>query len=320
MQGSLDALDAFLNTQVGEFEPEVSEMVAYCLRNRGKRIRPMLVFLWGQQDPQQICPELVQTAAVIELVHLATLVHDDILDDATLRHNTDTISARWGNSMAVLLGDALFSHALKLASDFGTVTVCREVSQATRKVCSGEILQNFPQDRTGPSLDHYYRVIDLKTAELFRVSCLLGAQLGERPVEVVRQAAAFGRQLGLAYQIFDDLMDILGSEDATGKTLGTDMATSKFTLPVLLLLQTAPDKIARGMRGRILEGDLKNGEFVQLMHQYGITAMVRETFDEALQRTRDCLYPLPPSPTRELLAILPDFLQREMTKLTGGKT
>ncbi|WOO41100.1 polyprenyl synthetase family protein [Rubellicoccus peritrichatus] len=237
VEASLHALTAFLDNQSNEFETEVREMVAYCLKNQGKRIRPVLVFFSGWPITTENQDLLVRASAVVELVHLATLVHDDILDDATIRHNSDTASARWGNAAAVLLGDALFSQALKLASDFPTVEVCRAVSLATRRVCAGEIRQTFERGNANFALDEYFRVIELKTAELFKVSCFLGAHLNGYSETAVNAAAEFGRRLGIAYQIYDDLADILGDEKKIGKTLGTDLASGKYTLPTLLLLQ-----------------------------------------------------------------------------------
>jgi len=178
VNGHLAALSEFLEEQVATFETELQAMVHYCLSNQGKRIRPMLMFFsaW-EEEPSEPNPDLIRAAAVVELVHLATLVHDDILDAAAIRHNSETASAKWGADAAVLLGDALFAQALHLATDFSTVTVCRAVSASTRRVCAGEIRQTFERGNSSLSLDDYFHVIDLKTAELFKVSCFLGAHL-----------------------------------------------------------------------------------------------------------------------------------------------
>ena len=135
------ALDRFLREQVQAFEPEIREMADYCIDTSGKRIRPALVFLSGWKADGQPTAELVKAAAVVELVHLATLVHDDIMDDADLRRNRDTAARKFGSTAAVLLGDALFSHALHLAAQFPTNEVCHMVSESTRRVCAGEIVQ-----------------------------------------------------------------------------------------------------------------------------------------------------------------------------------
>jgi octaprenyl-diphosphate synthase len=163
-----------------------------------------------------------------------------------LRHGQETVSARYGRDVAVLLGDALFAHALKLATDFPTVEVCREVAQATRRVCAGEISQTLQRGNDELSLDAYRRIIDLKTAELFRVSCFLGARFhAGAPAGYPEAAARFGQHLGRAYQIFDDIADLVGDEGTIGKTLGTDLASGKLTLPLILWRQREGVEVIR---------------------------------------------------------------------------
>lgn len=228
------ALDICLREQIQAFEPEIQEMAGYCIDTSGKRIRPALVFLSGWKD-EQVTPELVKVAAVVELVHLATLVHDDIMDEADIRRGRDTATRRFGPEAAVLLGDALFAHALHLAAQFPTTMVCSAVAESTRRVCSGEIIQTLRRGTTAITREDYFRVIDLKTAELFRVSCFLGCSLAGGKNDFVDAAASFGRQLGIAYQIYDDLVDFFGEEAKIGKTLGTDLDSGKLTLPLFEL-------------------------------------------------------------------------------------
>ncbi len=240
LQPHMARLDAYLRKQLEAFEPEIRAMADYCIDTSGKRIRPALVFLSGARADEAPSDDLVRVAAVVELVHLATLVHDDIMDEAELRRNRRTATREYGAEAAVLLGDALFSHALNLATQFPTTEVCAAVSESTRRVCSGEIIQTMRRGSTDISLEDYRRVIDLKTAELFRVSCFLGSKLGGYPTEFVQAASSFGRHLGIAYQIYDDLADFFGDEKRIGKTLGTDLASGKLTLPLLELLAKLP--------------------------------------------------------------------------------
>lgn len=233
----MKALDEFMHQQLEAFEPEIRTMADYCIDTSGKRIRPALVFLSGWQGEGEIRHELVQVAAVVELVHLATLVHDDIMDEADLRRSRQTASRAYGPEAAVLLGDALFAHALHLAAQFPTTAVCSAVADSTRKVCAGEIIQTLRRGTTAVTRADYLRVIDLKTAELFRLSCQLGAELAGYPADFSTAAARFGRHLGIGYQIFDDLADFFGEEKRIGKTLGTDLASGKLTLPLLELAE-----------------------------------------------------------------------------------
>ncbi|MCZ6672701.1 MAG: polyprenyl synthetase family protein [Verrucomicrobia bacterium] len=230
-------LTRFLENQVEAFEPQIRFLVDYCLKNSGKRIRPSLVFLTGKTDDPEIFKNLVQVSAVVEMVHLATLVHDDILDGADRRRGQPTISAKYGQHTAVLLGDALFSHALHLASQFDTVEVCRLVSKSTRRVCSGEILQTFRRGDWKLDQEEYLEMLDMKTGELFSISTHLGGLLSgysSYDCEILRK---FGSQLGIAYQAYDDLTDFIGDETKIGKTLGTDLSTGKATLPLIQLFQ-----------------------------------------------------------------------------------
>ena len=235
------ALDVFLRDQVQSFEPEIQSMADYCIDTSGKRIRPALVFLSGSGEQGGPSADLVKAAAVVELVHLATLVHDDIMDEADVRRNRRTAAREYGPAAAVLLGDALFSHALNLATQFPTTEVCRVVSESTRRVCTGEIIQTLRRRTANVTIADYRRVIDLKTAELFRVSCFLGSRLAGYPLPFVEGASQFARHLGIAYQIYDDLADFFGNEQRIGKTLGTDLESGKVTLPLLLLMERLPE-------------------------------------------------------------------------------
>ncbi len=236
----MNALDIFLRGQLAAFEPEIREMADYCIDTSGKRIRPALVFLSGWSWGDVPSTDLVRVAAVVELVHLATLVHDDIMDEADLRRSRRTASRQYGPEAAVLLGDALFAHALHLAAQFPTPEICHAVSDSTRKVCAGEIVQTLRRGTINITREDYFRVIDLKTAELFRISCFLGGKLGGYPPSFVEAASRFGRHLGIAYQIYDDLADFFGQEQRIGKTLGTDLQSGKVTLPILALLDRLP--------------------------------------------------------------------------------
>jgi len=245
----LECLENYLEEQVVGFEPEIRQHVQACLHTGGKRLRPILLSRAAFSGESEVSPDLVKAGAVVELVHVATLVHDDVLDGAILRRSNSTLFSEQGASVAVLVGDALFSHALKLAAEFPTNEVCSWVSEATRRTCAGEIQQSFHRGKLNLSLDDYYRVIELKTAELFRVSCLVGAFLGgfEEPFRAA--SAKFGLRLGVAYQLYDDLADIFGEELRLGKTLGTDWTNRKPTLPLILLLRDVDPDFAKHLWG-----------------------------------------------------------------------
>lgn len=289
----LDDLDVYLQSQVAELEPEIREHVRYVFGHSGKRLRPMLVAYSGWEGPAETCGEdLIKLGSVIELVHLATLVHDDILDEADTRHRQETAAKKFGPAAAVLIGDVLFSHALKLAADFETNEVCRSVAQATARVCAGEIAQTYQRGEVNYSRDFYFRVIRLKTAELFEVACRLGAKVAGYPIEFSEAAGLFGRHLGIAYQIFDDLVDLYADESMIGKTLGTDLEKGKFTLPLLLLLEKMPLGERNELLARFREGDeTVPADFTARLHDYPIFDEVVAAFEGQLTQATEAVAP-----------------------------
>jgi octaprenyl-diphosphate synthase len=305
----LDDLDVFLQSQVSELEPEIQEQVRYVFGHSGKRLRPMLVAYSGWEGPGADRKEaLIKLGSVIELVHLATLVHDDILDEADTRHRQETAAKKFGPAAAVLIGDVLFSHALKLAAEFETTEVCRSVAQATARVCAGEVAQTYQRGEVNYSREFYFRVIQLKTAELFEVACRLGAKVAGYPIEFSEAAGLFGRYVGIAYQIFDDLVDLYADESMIGKTLGTDLDKGKFTLPLLLLLEKLPDAERESLLARFKEGDQTvASDFTKRLHDFPIFEEVVAEFESQLARATNAVAPfaeLPPVLSMQKIAAL----------------
>lgn len=222
-----------LAEQIDTFHPDLREHARYALTSQGKQLRPALLGLSGRSFGR-LGEEHVTAAVIVEMVHLATLVHDDIMDEAQIRRSRPTVAQRWGNDQAVLLGDCLFAHALKLAAGFPTTEVCRAVASATKNVCSGEILQTQRRLQVNLTQRDYLQMLSMKTGELFALSCDLGAFLSgvrDEPREALRD---YGMALGTAYQLYDDCLDLFGSERSAGKSLGTDLAKGKLTLPLIL--------------------------------------------------------------------------------------
>lgn len=287
----LGELDLFLQSQVLQLEPEIQEHVRYVFSHSGKRLRPMLVAYSGWNGPAANSPaDLVRLGSIIELVHLATLVHDDILDEADTRHRQETAAKKFGPAAAVLIGDVLFSHALKLAAEFPTTEVCRMVAQATARVCAGEIAQTYHRGEVNYSRDFYFRVIQLKTAELFDVACALGAKVAGYPDAFSEAAGLFGRHLGTAYQIFDDLVDLYADESMIGKTLGTDLGKGKFTLPLLLLLEKLEPVERDELMARFKDGDRTVvDDFTKRLHDFPIFDEVVGVFEAELAKATEAV-------------------------------
>jgi len=313
------ALDRFVQGQVASFEPEIRPMAAYCLESSGKRLRPTLVFISGWKGEGVVEEPLVRAAGVVEMVHLATLVHDDIMDRADLRRNRGTATREFGPDAAVLLGDALFAQALHVASQFPTTEVCLAVSESTRKVCSGEIMQTLHRRDLGITRETYYRVIDFKTAELFRVSCALGAKLAGYAPEFVQAANDFGRHLGIAYQIYDDLVDFLGDEKRIGKTLGTDLASGKLTLPLMLLLERlAPDERAELVVALGGGKPLPLSASIERMRSLGIADGVAAAVEDELAAACRVIAPYATLGPVPLMLQLTELLKSQLRALYSG--
>lgn len=319
LQPYMGELDRYLHGQLGSFEPEIRTMVDYCIDTSGKRIRPALVFLSGWRTDGAVQPDLVRVAAVVELVHLATLVHDDIMDEADVRRNRRTAAREFGPTAAVLLGDALFAHALHLATQFPTTEICAAVSESTRRVCAGEIVQTLRRGSTNITRADYQRIVDLKTAELFRVSCFLGAKLAGYPARFIESASRFGRHLGIAYQIYDDLVDFFGEETRIGKTLGTDLASGKLTLPLLMLLERlAPTDRTALLREIAGEQPPQLALRLGQMNELGVFAAVSAEVGQELRAAAGALDEWATEPPTAQLLSLVGVLQGQVGALRGA--
>ncbi len=238
VQDELHQVEELLRAELRSEHPFVDELVKHGFRLGGKRLRPALLLLAakavGQTNDQHIV-----LAAVVEMIHTATLIHDDVLDEAEIRRHFDTVNARWNNESSVLLGDYLFTHAFYLASTLDTVFACRTIGRSTNLVCEGELRQVHNCGNLDLTETEYLQIIDAKTAELTACSCLLGAHYAGADETATGRLSRFGRSLGIAFQIVDDLLDLVGEEATTGKSLGTDMEKQKATLPLIRALELA---------------------------------------------------------------------------------
>jgi len=311
----LEAVARQLAEQVQTFDPEIAAYAQYALTNQGKQLRPALVAL-SAGSVGRPNDNLITVAVIIEMVHLATLVHDDVMDEALLRRQRPTLAANWGNQISVLLGDCLFAHALKLAAGFPTPEICRAVSAATKTVCSGEILQTHRRRQFQFSLEEYFKVLEMKTAELFALSCELGGWLCGATSPERAGLRQFGLALGTAYQIYDDCLDLFGSEASVGKSLGTDLATGKLTLPVLVALERANACDRARLRELIERWDHGNiAPVLDLLDKHDALDEARGSIHRFLCAARHCLDALPESDNRLALAALTRFVAQQTDAL-----
>lgn len=253
IQAELDATTETLRDALRRSDPAFAQYLDYSFKLGGKRLRPALLLLsgktWGAIERRHhLC------AAALEMIHTGSLVHDDILDGARFRRQLETFNAKWDSHRAVLVGDVLITLALDLICDCDDMVVFREMSAKCRATVEGELFQTDSSGNFDLTVDDYRRIVLGKTASLIECSTFLGGYLsGARDAEL-ELFATFGRSIGVAFQIVDDVLDLVGDEEKTGKTLGSDLANKKATLPVIRYLESASESDARRFRDRVERG------------------------------------------------------------------
>ncbi len=288
----------------------IVEVLEHLTHYRGKRLRPILLLLTAGACGR-IEPAHHTLAAVVEMIHTATLVHDDVLDEATTRRHVATVNTRWTNETSVLLGDYLFTHAFHLTSSLGDAQACRMIGRATNLVCAGEMMQVGEKGNLDLTEDQYLDIIEGKTAELTAVSCELGALFAGANAAVCEAMDVYGRSIGMAFQIADDLLDVLGNEDQTGKTLGSDLRKQKLTLPLIHLLSHCAAGERARLREQLAAPEEGTVEHVrQLLARYGSIEYARSRAVEYVVAAKQQLSLLGDSSARSLLEDIADFTLR----------
>ena len=308
VRADLESVEAAILDQARAFDPGVEGYVSYVCRTSGKRIRPALAVLAGGATGGTHEGH-TRLSVILELVHIASLVHDDIMDGADIRRAQPTAVAKWGSSLSVLLGDALFAYALELATEFEDSHVCRVIAKASRDVCTGEILQTQRRFDLNLSVEDYLRMIEMKTAALFAAAAELGARLNQQSEATQAALRDYGLKLGTAYQIYDDCLDLVGDEKTVGKTLRTDLARGKLTLPVLYLLMNATDKQKQKLNGMLLKGEPMDTTILASIADYeGSVDRAVRFAQELLVSARADLVGLADSPHRQALEDIVGYL------------
>ena len=298
-----------LTQQVRESSPAVRDMTAHVGRFRGKQLRAALVLLTGEATGNST-DEHATIAAIVEMIHLATLVHDDILDGAQVRRKVACVNQRWDNQVAVLLGDFLYARAFALSTELSSRMCSRVLAETTRRICVGEIEQSTRRYDFDMPQDRYEEIAGAKTAALYAAACELGARYPGGHDETGAAMRALGWEIGLAFQIVDDCLDLVATQAELGKSVGTDVEDGKVTLPVLRVYALADEaQRARirdvftmpGLDGRARR--LREACDLQPGIDYAL-ARAGELVETAMGRVRA----LPASPARAALAGLADFV------------
>jgi len=287
--------------------PWLSEQLGYVVRSGGKRLRPALTLLTGKFYNYNL-KYLLPMAAAVELMHTATLVHDDAIDKSVVRRGKATIYKIWGEEPAVLLGDYLFAKAGEFVSDTQSLRVIKRFSQTLATISSGELSQLLGTFKIEQTRQHYFQRISSKTASLFSLATESGAILSEAPEKSVEALKEYGYNLGIAFQIVDDILDFIGTEEKLGKPIGSDLAQGTLTLPAMLLLERYPeDNPVKRLFGH--KDEQKNLELaIELIHNSSIVQECYEIASEYCAKACHNLNLLPENTSRQALTQLADYI------------
>ncbi len=301
----LKQVENLLTAELQSSAPLVDELLRYGCLIGGKRMRPALVLLTAKAIGE-VTDDHIIVASVVEMIHTATLIHDDVLDEASVRRHLATVNARWDNKVSVLLGDYLFTHAFYLASRTGSAAACEMIGDATNRVCEGELWQTGQKANFELSEDEYLRIIGAKTSALTACSCRLGANFANADSETIAAMARYGWNLGTAFQIADDLLDLVGDEVRVGKSLGTDLAQKKPTLPIIHALSVSAARDRRRMLDLLTDGPESKllseiGPWLQACDS--ISYAQSRAFGMADEAAKE-LHCLQDSPSRDVLALM----------------
>jgi heptaprenyl diphosphate synthase len=303
VERELLATEGYLVEVVTSDFPFVSVLAQHLVRAGGKRLRVALAFLaagFGDRDPARE-ENVRKLAAAIELTHLATLHHDDIIDEADTRHGVPSVNANWTNTLAVLSGDYLFAKSSQLAAEVGG-EVPRALAETIAALCEGQVKEIEGAFRTDRSPDEYLAVIERKTARLLSAATYLGARVGGADVELAEKLRNYGTAFGLAYQLVDDLLDLLGDERVIGKPVGTDFKEGVYTLPLLHGMEQK-EEIADIVRAK---GDLRS--LVDQLHETGSFGYARTVAEQYAADAMEAATALPPCVERDALTSLVEFV------------
>ncbi len=286
----------------------INQLGSYIINSGGKRLRPMLVVLsaracgYGQGEDHALL------AAVIEFIHTATLLHDDVVDNSDMRRGRDTANHIWGNQASVLVGDFLYSRSFEMMVELQEMTVMSVLSTATTTIAAGEVMQLMNVNDPDVTEERYLEVIYRKTAALFEAGCRLGAFLSGADEASQDAMARYGRHLGTAFQLIDDVLDYDGNPEEIGKNIGDDLAEGKPTLPLLRAMQTGSAEQAALIREAIETGGLERIKEVHAaVENSGAIAYTRRLAHDEADRAIECLRCLPNSEYKEALTGLARF-------------
>ena len=303
----LEQVEKRLRSELQSPYEDVSALLRHGIQLGGKRLRPAIHLLMAEALGGADSNNVV-IGAVLEMVHTATLVHDDVLDNAATRRHVPTINAQWNNHTSILLGDYLFAQSFRLAATLDSTRTCQWVGEAARLVCEGELRQVLGRGDVQIDCETYFEIIQGKTAELCRVACSLAAAQSQCDPDVIDRLADYGNSLGIAFQIADDFLDLWGDDQSVGKTLGTDLEQGKITLPIIRLLESAAPSQRKSILS-ILSGpaDRRLRSIQPLLQQSDAREFTMQTAAGFKNQALRAIEDLPASEAKDCLTAIAEF-------------
>ena len=298
---AMERVDEVIRTRLSSKVALVDQIGRYIVEAGGKRVRPRLLLLFADALGHEGSAQH-ELAATVEFIHTATLLHDDVVDESSLRRGRATANALFGNAASVLVGDFLYSRAFQMMVSVNQMRVLDVVADATNVIAEGEVLQLMNMHDPDLAVDDYLQVIRFKTAKLFEASARLGAILGKADAATEEACADFGRRLGTAFQLVDDLLDYEGCSEELGKNVGDDIREGKATLPVLLAMERCSPEEREMLRQAIRTGEVEGlSQIIEVVRRTGAIEATRSAAEDEIARARANLDVLPAGRAREAL-------------------
>jgi len=297
----MERVDEVIRSRLSSKVALVDQIGRYIVEAGGKRVRPRLLLLFADALGHQGSAQH-ELAATVEFIHTATLLHDDVVDESSLRRGRATANALFGNAASVLVGDFLYSRAFQMMVSVNQMRVLDVVADATNVIAEGEVLQLMNMHDPDLAVDDYLQVIRFKTAKLFEASARLGAILGKADAITEEACADFGRRLGTAFQLVDDLLDYEGRSEELGKNVGDDIREGKATLPILLAMESCSPEEREMLRQAIRTGEVERlNQIIEVVRRTGAIEATRSAAEDEIARARANLDVLPAGRAREAL-------------------
>ena len=315
VEADFKAVDKFIVDQLHSNVPLVENIGHYIVEAGGKRLRPLLVLLAAKTckiDNQQH----VSLASVIEFIHTATLLHDDVVDMSSLRRGRPTVNEHWNNPSSVLVGDFIYSRAFQILVTLGNMKIMEIIADTTNRIAEGEVLQLISKNNPNPTEQNYMQVIQNKTAILFQAAGQCGAILANASSDEELALKHFGMHLGIAYQLIDDVLDYAGDSESLGKNIGDDLAEGKPTLPLIYALEHGSEEQAQLIRQVLADEQLqaeKLNQVIEIVQDCGALDYARQLAKSESDQALACLDVLPPSEYRETLTTMVKFSNSRST-------